>query len=322
MSQFRRVNSPANRPKWNAVSKIRSVNTVYNPKVTNSTMIRRGWDQELRRKRVHKLPPIKRKRKHDDIPRLAIDALPPTLPSNAQLAIDYNYDHSSTTQDRTISNGYATTSSRRSSKALVPINHHRHLGELDLLNETPRSQRPVQQEWYDEMNKSRLTHRTDMERITNHSFRNSIDSIHQPNTPRELATFRSSTRNSQNSVMSGTLLDSSVRTNRTTEFRLSKDMDEHHQHSHTPSQSMPIEIRGFKLEGTQLSVADHATIRPLSNVSYGASERVKSRRAYPWSSLHPHGTSSRNSSLVPIAEFRRPSLETTITEAQQFIHEE
>ncbi|CAF3906802.1 unnamed protein product [Rotaria sp. Silwood2] len=314
--------SPANRPKWNAVSKIRSVNTVYNPKVTNSTMIRRGWDQELRRKRVHKLPPIKRKRKHDDIPRLAIDALPPTLPSNAQLAIDYNYDHSSTTQDRTISNGYATTSSRRSSKALVPINHHRHLGELDLLNETPRSQRPVQQEWYDEMNKSRLTHRTDMERITNHSFRNSIDSIHQPNTPRELATFRSSTRNSQNSVMSGTLLDSSVRTNRTTEFRLSKDMDEHHQHSHTPSQSMPIEIRGFKLEGTQLSVADHATIRPLSNVSYGASERVKSRRAYPWSSLHPHGTSSRNSSLVPIAEFRRPSLETTITEAQQFIHEE
>lgn len=85
---------------------------------------------------------------------------------------------------------------------------------------------------------------------------------------------------------------------------------------------MPIEIRGFQLEGMQLSVPDHATIRPLSNVNYGVSERVKSRRVYPWSSLHPHGTSSRNSSLVPIAEFRRPSAETTITEAQQLIHEE
>ena len=85
---------------------------------------------------------------------------------------------------------------------------------------------------------------------------------------------------------------------------------------------MPIEIRGFKLEGTQLIVPDHATIRPLSNISYGGSERVKSRRINPWSSLHPHRTSSRNSSLLPIAEFRRPSLETTITEAQQLIHEE
>lgn len=85
---------------------------------------------------------------------------------------------------------------------------------------------------------------------------------------------------------------------------------------------MPIEIRGFALEGTQLSVSENATIRPLSNISYGTSERVKSRRVYPWSSLHPHGTSSRNSSLVPIAEFRRPSLDTTITEVQQLIHEE
>jgi len=85
---------------------------------------------------------------------------------------------------------------------------------------------------------------------------------------------------------------------------------------------MPIEIRGFKLEGTQLTVPDHATIRPLSNVSYGASERVKSRRVYPWSTLHPHGTSSRNSSLVPIAEFRRPSFDTTINESQQLIDEE
>lgn len=85
---------------------------------------------------------------------------------------------------------------------------------------------------------------------------------------------------------------------------------------------MPIEIRGFQLEGTQLSVPDHATIRPLSNVSYGASEQVKSRRVNPWSSLHPHGTSSRNSSLVPIAEFRRPSLTSTINETQALIHEE
>lgn len=35
---------------------------------------------------------------------------------------------------------------------------------------------------------------------------------------------RSSTRNSQNSVMSNPLLDSSIRTNRATELRLSKDM--------------------------------------------------------------------------------------------------
>ncbi|CAF4751749.1 unnamed protein product, partial [Rotaria magnacalcarata] len=38
---------------------------------------------------------------------------------------------------------------------------------------------------------------------------------------------RSSTRNSQNSVMSGTLLDSSIRTNRATELRLSRDMVYH-----------------------------------------------------------------------------------------------
>lgn len=85
---------------------------------------------------------------------------------------------------------------------------------------------------------------------------------------------------------------------------------------------MPIAIRGFQLEGTPIIVPDHATIRPLSNVNYQVSERVKSRRVYPWSNLHPLGTSSRNSSLVPIAEFRRPSIETTITEAQQLIHEE
>ena len=85
---------------------------------------------------------------------------------------------------------------------------------------------------------------------------------------------------------------------------------------------MPIEIRGFRLEGSQLTVPDHATIRPLSNVSYRTSERVKSRRLYPWVSLHQHGTSSRNSSLVPIAEFQHPSFETSIMEVPQLVHEE
>jgi len=77
---------------------------------------------------------------------------------------------------------------------------------------------------------------------------------------------------------------------------------------------MPFEIRGFELEGTSCTVPTDATIRPLSNVNYRISERVKNRRLYPWSMLHPHGTSSRNSSLLPIAEFRRTSLDTTITE--------
>jgi hypothetical protein len=77
---------------------------------------------------------------------------------------------------------------------------------------------------------------------------------------------------------------------------------------------MPFEIRGFELEGTSCTVPADVTIRPLSNVNYRISERVKNRRLYPWSMLHPHGTSSRNSSLLPIAEFRRTSLDTTITE--------
>ena len=85
---------------------------------------------------------------------------------------------------------------------------------------------------------------------------------------------------------------------------------------------MPMEIRGFKLEGTQLSVPDHATIRPLSNISYQASERVKTRRAYPWSVMHAYGSSSRNSSLMPIAEFRRSSLESTIIHGRRLILEE
>ncbi|CAF0885414.1 unnamed protein product [Rotaria sp. Silwood1] len=309
------VQSPANRPKWNSVSKTRSVNLIYNPKISNSNSIRRGWDLELRRKRVHKLPPIKRKRDHNKLPQLSVEG--PS--SNYPLAIDYNYDPCSTANEHMTSIDYGTISSRPSTKALVPL---RHIPNLELLSETPRSQRPIQQEWYDELNKSRLTHRTDMGRITNNSFRDSIGSIHQTNTPRELLTLRSSTRNSQNSVMSGTLLDSSIRTNRATELRLSRDMNEYHQHSHDPSQSMPMEIRGFRLEGTQLTVPDDATIRPLSNINYRASEHVKHRRIFPWSSLHQHGTSSRNSSLLPIAEYRHPSFQTSIIEVPQLVQEE
>jgi hypothetical protein len=85
---------------------------------------------------------------------------------------------------------------------------------------------------------------------------------------------------------------------------------------------MPIEIRGFRLEGTQLTVPNNATIRPLSNVSYRTSERVKSRRIYPWSNMHPYGTSSRNSSLVPIAELRHPSFETSLIAVPQLVNEE
>jgi hypothetical protein len=36
---------------------------------------------------------LKRKREREEVPQLAIDAPPP----NGQLAIDYNYDHASTT---------------------------------------------------------------------------------------------------------------------------------------------------------------------------------------------------------------------------------
>lgn len=85
---------------------------------------------------------------------------------------------------------------------------------------------------------------------------------------------------------------------------------------------MPFEIRGFRLEGAQLSVPDNATIRPLSNVNYRASERVKTRRICPWSGLHPNGSLSRNSSLLPITEFRHPSFETSLVEVPQMIHEE
>ncbi|CAF4970714.1 unnamed protein product, partial [Rotaria magnacalcarata] len=64
------------------------------------------------------------------------------------------------------------------------------------------------------------------------------------------------------------------------------------------------------------------TIRPLSNISYRASERVKHRRIYPWSTLHPHGSPSRNSSLLPIAEYRHTSFQTSIVETPPLIQEE
>lgn len=120
-------------------------------------------------------------------------------------------------------------------------------------------------------------------------------------------------------------MDSNIRTNRVTEMRLSRDMvrrgivlstllifflqDEHHQHCHNPHQSMPLSIRGFHLEGTALTVPDDATIRPLSNVNYRGSERVKNHRIYPWSNLHGGGTSSRTSTLVPIVEFQNSSFD-------------
>ncbi|CAF0780570.1 unnamed protein product [Adineta ricciae] len=307
-SHRKKDKTPPRKPKWNAVSKTRSLNTVYNPKVKHNDSIRRGWDRESRRKRVNKLPPLKRKREQEELPQ---------LPSNDQLAIDYNYDHSPTMQAHTNRSDYGMASSRRSSKALAPINHRQRFPDLELPNElTPRSHRPIQQEWYDEATKSRLTHRMDGEASTNQSFLHSVTPVYQSNTPRDLLPYRSTPRNSQNSGVSGTLLDSSIRTNRATEIRLSKDMDEHHQHCHHVNQSMPLEIRGFELEGTQCTVPVDATIRPLSNVNYRTSERVKNHRLYPWSMLHGPGTSSRNSSLLPIAEFRRPSLDTTITETQ------
>jgi len=105
-------------------------------------------------------------------------------------------------------------------------------------------------------------------------------------------------------------------------FLIGKFQEEHHHHSHNPSQSMPFEIRGFRLEGTQMTVPNHATIRPLSNISYHTSERVKTRRLYPWGTSHQNGTSSRNSSLLPITEFRHPSFESSIVEVPQLIQEE
>ena len=72
---------------------------------------------------------------------------------------------------------------------------------------------------------------------------------------------------------------------------------------------MPLEIRGFQLEGTSLTVPDHATIRPLSNINYRTSERVRNHRLYPWSNLHPISSSSRNSALLPIEELRNSPIE-------------
>jgi hypothetical protein len=85
---------------------------------------------------------------------------------------------------------------------------------------------------------------------------------------------------------------------------------------------MPMEIRNFRLKGTQLTVPTNASIRPLSNVNYRVSERVKNRRIYPWNHLYPNGTPSRNTSLVPITEFRHPSFESSTIEIPQSIREE
>ncbi|CAF4421547.1 unnamed protein product, partial [Adineta steineri] len=52
-----------------------------------------------------------------------------------------------------------------------------------MISDTPRSQRPVHQEWYDDLNRSHFTHRTDMDRADNSSYR---DSIRYTNTSREL----------------------------------------------------------------------------------------------------------------------------------------
>jgi len=85
---------------------------------------------------------------------------------------------------------------------------------------------------------------------------------------------------------------------------------------------MPVEIRGFHLKGRQLTNSDEAKIRPLSNVNYQASERVKNHRTTPGVNLYQHGTSSPNSSLLPIAEFRHASFITSIEEAPQVMREE
>jgi hypothetical protein len=85
---------------------------------------------------------------------------------------------------------------------------------------------------------------------------------------------------------------------------------------------MPMKIRGFHLKGRQLTNSDDAEIRPLSNVSYQASERVKNHRTSPQMNLYQHGTSSQNSLLLPIAEFRHSSFITSIDEISQVMHEE
>ncbi|CAF1460017.1 unnamed protein product [Adineta ricciae] len=292
-AEFRRVNTPPNRPKWNSVSKTRSVNFIYNPKVPNSNSIRKGWDYELRRKRVHKLPPLEHSRDQHEHSQLAIEA----PPFNGRLAIDYNYDNS--VHERS---NRTTPSSRQ----LVSINR---FAELQLVSESPRSQRPVHQEWYNDMNRSQ---RTDMEQTTNASTR-------QKSTSREFVPLHPL---NHNSLHNGTLLDPSIRTNRATELRLSRDMDEHHHHAHDVNQSMPFEIRGFQVKGMQLTTPDDAKIRPLLNVNYRASERVKTRRIYPLGHPFQENLAGRRNSLLPIEEFRQSSFSTSIVDLPQSVHEE
>ncbi|UJR10185.1 hypothetical protein I4U23_014400 [Adineta vaga] len=290
------VVTPPNRPKWNSVSKTRSVNFIYNPRVPNSNSIRRGWDHELRRKRVHKLPPLEQSRDRNENNQLAIEA----PPSNGRLAIEYSYDNSMHERSN------RTTPSQHSSRQLVPINR---FSELQLVAETPRSQRPVHQEWYDDLNRS---HRTDVERTSNSSGR-------RKSLSRELVPIHSLTHHS---LLNATLLDPSIRTNRTTELRLSRDMDEHHHHAHDVDQSMPMEIRGFHVKGNQLTRPDDTKIRPLLNVNYRISERVKTRRVYPLGNPFQHNFPGRRNSLIPIEEFRQASFSTSIMDIPQSVHEE
>ena len=84
-----------------------------------------------------------------------------------------------------------------------------------------------------------------------------------------------------------------------------------------------MEIRGYTVDGASLNVVNHrATIRPLSNVNYQSSERVKNNRFHPWSHLHPQGTSSRNSSLLPIADVKHSSMDNRLMTIAQSNHEE
>ena len=101
---------------------------------SNEYLIEQIRSDSIRFFLVYQLPPLKRKPPEPQSSPLAIEA--PT--SNQPLAIEYHHD-------QTISNDYATISSRRSS---------RRTQELQLVPITPHSQRPIQQEWYEEFNKT------------------------------------------------------------------------------------------------------------------------------------------------------------------------
>lgn len=85
---------------------------------------------------------------------------------------------------------------------------------------------------------------------------------------------------------------------------------------------MPFEIRGFQLKGNRLIAPDDAKIRPLLNVNYRTSERVKTRRIYPLGNQLQLALSSRHQSLVPIEEFRQSSFATSIMDIPQLVQEE